>query len=69
MTAAEKRIVFARLAAVQPNAEMLARCQRDLAALRAMETTDSALLSTMGEFDLMFEIDALEGRWTNINSS
>ena len=69
MTAAEKRIVFARLAAVQPNAEMLARCKRDLVALRALATTDSALLSTMGEFDLMFEIDALEGRWTNINSS
>lgn len=68
MTAAEKRIVFERLAAVQPNAEMLARCRRDLAALRAMETTDSALLSTMGEFDLTIEINVLEGGWTNTGS-
>lgn len=68
MTAAEKRIVFERLAAVQPNAEMLARCKRDLAALRALETTDSALLSTMGEFDLSLEVSILEGRWTNIVS-
>lgn len=59
MTAAEKRIVFERLAAVQPNAEMLARCKRDLAALRALETTDSALLSTMGELDLEWEIQLL----------
>lgn len=68
MTAAEKRIVFERLAAVQPNAEMLARCKRDLAALRALETTDSALLSTMGEFDLTIEINVLEGGWTNTGS-
>lgn len=68
MTESEKRAVFARLASVQPNAEMLARCKRDLAALRALETTDSAILSTMGELDLTFEIDVLEGRWTNINS-
>ena len=68
MTAAEKRIVFERLAAVQPNAAMLARCKRDLAALRALETTDSALLSTMGEFDLTIEINVLEGGWTNTGS-
>lgn len=68
MTAAEKRTVFAHLAAVQPNAEMLARCKRDLAALRAMETTDSALLSTMGGFDLQIEIEVLEGKWKDIGS-
>lgn len=68
MTAAERRTVFARLAAVQPNAEMLARCKRDLAALRAMETTDSALLSTMGGVDLQIEIDVLEGKWKDIGS-
>lgn len=59
MTAAEKRVVFERLASARPNAEMLARRRRDLAALRALETTDGALLSTMGELDLEWEIQLL----------
>lgn len=68
MTAAEKLITFAKLAAVHPDADMLARCKRDLASLRSMETTDSALLSTMGGFDLQIEIDVLEGKWKDIGS-